>query len=348
LSATKRLKLYPMFEGDPVADESYSESATPTQPLSVLRSTSYDPDTIAASECAGVPAPPKPLSGSVAAQLDRELDLMDELKSLNKQRDANKETMQALLYELHDLMAGAGREGKFTPFLREGLGWTDKYAYNKATRWIAAHMYRVGLIDEVTYNKRMGNGSRALRGASEDEDVPNTSAPILVQTFITEADPLAPPLSQPAFSPEEIDADANALEQRRAGFFKTVLIRAMYPLAFADWFHLGLRIQAERHGTKTMAETLAAIVFLGTKPANPNDVFDELMDEFLHDIGHDPTWVLRADWIHPDDRCETDNDQSLKVFPDPAKFAGYVAGGTEKIGDPSETTLDDFDGPPCW
>ena len=245
-------------------------------------------------------------------------------------------------------MAGAGREGKFTPFLRDKLGWSEKYAYRKAMRWKAAHMYRVGLIDKDAYDKEWGNGSSTLRTASEPDEATPPAVPALCQTYTIEVDPSVPPLCQPDFSPEEIGADVEALEKRKDGFFKTVLYRAMYPVALAKWFDSAWRLQAKRHGTKTFAETLAAILFIGTKHAEPGDDWEEIYDEILRDIGHNHALVLQHSFVHPEERDEVEDEFFAEPTPEAKTDAEVEASGEEKTPNTEEITLDDFDGPPCW
>ena len=218
--------------GSPPQTECRTHRPTDCDTTAVEHSTRGSTD-IATGKSAPRPNP-EAITCPTAEQMDMELDLKHELVELNRTRDDSKQSMQERLYNLHTLMAGTGRAGKLTPFLRDELKWPEKHAYDKAMRWIAAYELRAGLIDEETYRKRMGNGNTTSRSdspATPDRPV----APPLHQTFTVEVSDDEVELAAPIFTSVEIATDALALEKRKQSFYSPVLMRAYYPVGLAAW-----------------------------------------------------------------------------------------------------------------
>lgn len=247
----------------------------------------------------GSPNPPVHPGGDddLLAAIDRENDLKHSLKQRWSVREKEREEFEADLYELHKVMAGAGRGGKFTPFLRDELGWDDKRAYDKAMRGIARHKYRVGLITYSELQQAYGNKKKDPDPAPEPDSDENTTSrgdsagqvqkPQLTQSFtviVDEAD-LIPP---PHFSDAELDKSMADLETRKTKFQTTVLHRALMTHGVRDWFDAAWQMQARRHGTKTYRDTVKAVFFFGTKPAAKDNAWDQAFDEILAEVGKHP------------------------------------------------------------
>jgi hypothetical protein len=302
-----------------------------------------DPDADGALNSKGTQKPAE--AGDQFAQLDRELDLKHDLVELNQARDENKQAMQERLYELHRLMAGTGRAGKFTPFLRNELEWPEKNAYDKAMRWVAAHQLRIGEIDEETYRSRTGNGngSTTLRSDSSAAPAGRPVAPAFKQLFNVDVNDEAPALKPPTYKADEITADAQALEKRKNSFHSTILLRAQYPVGFAAWLRSAWKLQARRHGTRTFADTMAATFLIGWKSAAEDDEWGQCLDEILHDIGRDPSSALRPDFVHPEDRENAPADATVIVADLVVTAEEDVQPVNPEVCHDSELTLDDFD-----
>jgi len=272
-------------------------------------------------------------SAQTLTEHDLELDIKHDLIELNKERTANKEIMQERFYQLHKLLVGTGRAGKFTPFLRDALGWPEKNAYDKAMRWVAAHQFRIGEIDEETYRRKTGNSTEntTLRSDSTDPAHSRPLAPPLTQEFTVEVTEVEES-DTPQFTDEQLNENRSALEASEPAFVSAVLYRAVLPSAHKYWFDSAIRLQSRRLGTKTFRDTLFALALRGGQKAAEDDEWGRMHDDILADIAANPRGALVPDpslRTHWEDEAE---ESSADITDVPAKAVFPFA----------ELTLDDF------
>lgn len=252
-----------------------------------------------------------PIDPDLATQMNDEFDLQNELIELSRAHNANREVIEEKLYHLHDVMAKAGRGGKFSAWVRTNLGWGER-GYDKAMRWIAAYELRNNLITKQGYAKRLGNAkaNTTSRGDSGRKPKVKPDPPSLKQDTTEEEEEVdAEDLKPPLFTDEEIRADQKNVENRERSFITAVIRRNVFTVGKRYWIESAMRQQGRRYGTKTFEETLFKLALCGRKPAAEDDWFGREIDTILEEVGLNPHLATRSEPGEPEGDAGIDDEQ---------------------------------------
>jgi len=231
-----------------------------------------------------------------------EAQLMAKLVTLAKAEKVNREAMEENLYLLHQEMSGNGREGKFSAFVRENMGWQVQKPYDKAMRWIAKYQHRTGLITPDEYRRRMGKSPSAKstprRGTSQDNlllGVRPAAPAVIQQTFTVIDDDDGDAEADLRYTDDKLAESAAELERRHSQGDTCLLLRTVMTAGERDWYRAAERMQMRRHGVKSRKDAFRKVMFLGRKAADEDDEWGQIMDEILREVDTYPALMDAPD-----------------------------------------------------